>query len=57
MIQGFHAGGTAARSDLHGMGAENTQHLVRESAASWSAEETDEQMAQLPSIVRVSTLS
>lgn len=39
------------------LGAENTQHLVRESAASWSAEETDEQMAQLPSIVRVSTLS
>lgn len=39
------------------LGEENTQHLVRESAASWSAEESDEHLADLPSIVRVSTLS
>ena len=39
------------------IGQENIQHLVREQAASWSAQETAEDMANLPTIVRASTLS
>lgn len=39
------------------LGHENTQHLVRETAASWSAEESEDDMAELPTIIRASTMS
>jgi hypothetical protein len=36
------------------IGEENTQHLVRERAASWSAEEDHEDVASAPHIVHAS---